>query len=495
MKAEYKRDLQNNYLILEVENEQMEDQYGMVMAQRNEIPGLLKFHCSRKDGTLSLHYEITSKQTLESLYEKKMMGYQDILNILTDIRDIAENMQKYLLDSGQLLFCPQYVFVGPDRRIALCYFPKVQREQGIQALAEFILKRLNHEDTQAVMIGYHLYQSVCEDNFSLSRIWKELIGNAGDKENQERNLAGKGYSQEQYEGTEGKREKEEYGRPGSYGKREREEHDRLEGYGKRAKEEHDRSEGYEISEKDQYNGYGGMGGLQDLDEFQDTYEVIHKVRRKKEKKRKSDWLFERVHPAVMLSALALVAVIEILFYFGVIQITEAGGLFFLMLSIEMLINRFWKGRKNRKKEWPDQNTEDMREEYEKIQDELYQMESEEEELEETRCLVPMEEKEGIQLIHIPGGNEKGVFPDAYVEEGILYVGKRKGESDLILDSPTVSRMHARLEGRNGKFFVKDLNSRNGTYCNEERLHPQEEREIQVGDRISFAEVAYQVVKL
>ena len=299
--------------------------------------------------------------------------------------------------------------------------------------------------------------------------------------------------QEQYEGTQGKWERDGTGRPGSYGKRE--EYDRLESYGKRAGEEYEQLESDRKKTGDKYNEPGVMEDLHDSEEFQDTYEVIHKVRRKKEKKRKADWLFERIHPGVLLSALALVAVIEILFYYGVIQITEAGGMFFLMLSIEMLLNRYWKERKHRKKEWSEQNTEEMREEYEKIQDELYQMEPDEEELEETRCLVPMEKKEGIRLTHIPDGNEKGVFPDAFVEEGILYVGKRKGESDLILDSPTVSRMHARLEGRNGKFFVKDLNSRNGTYCNEERLHPQEEREIQAGDCISFAEVEYRVVKL
>ena len=41
--------------------------------------------------------------------------------------------------------------------------------------------------------------------------------------------------------------------------------------------------------------------------------------------------------------------------------------------------------------------------------------------------------------------------------------------------------------------VKDLNSRNGTFCNGERLRPQGQRTIQEGDIIAFAEIEYRRV--
>ena len=72
MNAEYKRDLQNNYLILEAP-EAEEDDYRLRMAEQNEISGLLPFHSARKNGILYLHYEITSRQTLESVYERWAM--------------------------------------------------------------------------------------------------------------------------------------------------------------------------------------------------------------------------------------------------------------------------------------------------------------------------------------------------------------------------------------------------------------------------------------
>lgn len=55
-----------------------------------------------------------------------------------------------------------------------------------------------------------------------------------------------------------------------------------------------------------------------------------------------DRIFQAVHPAVLLSGLFLLASLEVLFYLGYLQLTETGGAFFLVLSVELLINSAWK---------------------------------------------------------------------------------------------------------------------------------------------------------
>ena len=52
MKAEYKRDLRDNYLILSALEEKEEDDYSIYMVEKNKIPGLLPVHRSRMDGAL-----------------------------------------------------------------------------------------------------------------------------------------------------------------------------------------------------------------------------------------------------------------------------------------------------------------------------------------------------------------------------------------------------------------------------------------------------------
>lgn len=118
------------------------------------------------------------------------------------------------------------------------------------------------------------------------------------------------------------------------------------------------------------------------------------------------------------------------------------------------------------------------------------------EIGETCCLTSLPQQSGLCLIYVAGSAEDGLYPDIFLaEESSLSIGKRKGESELVLNSPAVSRIHARLEARGGQYFVKDLNSRNGTYCNGQRLKPQEEREFAEGDQLAFAQLRYRAVRV
>jgi two-component system, cell cycle response regulator len=60
---------------------------------------------------------------------------------------------------------------------------------------------------------------------------------------------------------------------------------------------------------------------------------------------------------------------------------------------------------------------------------------------------------------------------------------RKGEVDIIIDSDSVSRRHARIcRAPDGSWFVEDLGSRNGTWVNEERVT---RRGLGHGDMLRF----------
>ena len=478
MKAEYKRDVQNNYLILEIAKEEEESSYRIQMAEQNKITGLLPFYSSRKNGVLQLYYEITSMQSLESIYEKKAMGYQDIAFVLSGIRNTLEELQRYLLDPSQLVFDARYVFLGPDRQnIELCYIPGKRNDAPITMLAEYILKKLDHEDQQAVTIGYGFYQRTLEENFSLQKALRDLLPVVNQNNIPEKSRDESRRVQAQGSGCEesGKAQAQERGR-----------------------EESGRVRAQEMQAgQSAYGNLKGLSGYQAkceedcCQENRDTYEVIHKERKKRSRKNMGK-LFEVVHPAVLLSGLFLVAVLEIGYYFGYLNLTETGGIFFLLISVEMLINRYWHNtierRRQEENRWVQEEDDEM---YQLLQEEMYEMPQKDVQIEETRCLVPTSDKGGLQLVCI-SSDSLNRYPDITVTGEVVCIGKIKGESDVILDSPTVSRIHARIFYRNNSYYIKDLNSRNGTSCNGERLHPQEERQLNKGDIIAFAEIEYRV---
>lgn len=476
MNIEYKRDLQNNYMILESAGEADDDGYHLRMAEQNEIPGLLTFHSGKKDGKLYLYYEITSKQSIENLYARSSLNYQDILFLLNGINDTLEGLQKYLLSSDQLLFDPQFIFTYPNKsRIFLCYLPGAN-EYSINGLAEFILKKLDHEDAQAVELGYSFYQKSLEENFSLQQALKEILL-SGEKNQME----DQGGESEKSQFSRNIDEKQNRGQSEKYYQGNNLYSEVADEYAKGSKKEKRWQESEEWDEESEY-------------------QVTHKVRKKKSRyKAAVDWVAERVHPVIILSALLLIIVVEIVFFLGWLSLTEAGGIFFFIISVEILVNKFWKSRKQKKhQKWWDEEPE---EEYQELWNEMYEDQDEQTEIkdntEQTRCLVPEDSEEKIMLVCLSSQQgkleERGKYPDIFLGKKALYVGKLVGETDIILDSPTVSRMHARLEKINGKFYVKDLNSKNGTFVNGKRLLPQEQCEIKEGDRVAFAEILYHAI--
>ena len=78
-------------------------------------------------------------------------------------------------------------------------------------------------------------------------------------------------------------------------------------------------------------------------------------------------------------------------------------------------------------------------------------------------------------------------------EGLI-VGRIIGESSLIIDTPDISRTHARLRATPGAYgiHVEDLGSKNGTQINGEAISPFWPRPISVGDAVAFGDTTYRL---
>lgn len=74
-------------------------------------------------------------------------------------------------------------------------------------------------------------------------------------------------------------------------------------------------------------------------------------------------------------------------------------------------------------------------------------------------------------------------PQAFALEREITLVGRGEEADARVDEPLVSRLHARIERRGGRYFVLDLGSTNLTRVNGEVV---QERELRDGDELLFS---------
>ena len=97
------------------------------------------------------------------------------------------------------------------------------------------------------------------------------------------------------------------------------------------------------------------------------------------------------------------------------------------------------------------------------------------EMQRPQCYLVPENEEQIKI-------EVAEFP--------FFIGRFQKDTDQLKEQVNISRMHCKLEKQNGRFFLSDLHSTNGTYINQKRLEGEGKEEVKEGDVISLADIQY-----
>ena len=90
-------------------------------------------------------------------------------------------------------------------------------------------------------------------------------------------------------------------------------------------------------------------------------------------------------------------------------------------------------------------------------------------------------------MHLRYVNKLGIPKDIELTAEPLSIGRSR-EADIPLLDDKVSRVHCGIRLSEGKFYLKDLKSRNGTYVNGERV--EDTAEIKAGDRFQMGSTVF-----
>lgn len=93
------------------------------------------------------------------------------------------------------------------------------------------------------------------------------------------------------------------------------------------------------------------------------------------------------------------------------------------------------------------------------------------------------------LLSYEGSGRNRDYP---LSKDVFRIGSEKG-NDAVLDSPVVSRHHAKIVRQGEDYFIEDLNSKNGTFVNGKMLSYRESVRLKRMDRIIFADEVFRIV--
>lgn len=80
-----------------------------------------------------------------------------------------------------------------------------------------------------------------------------------------------------------------------------------------------------------------------------------------------------------------------------------------------------------------------------------------------------------------------------VNKNAFTIGKKDSNDAVITFNKMISRVHCKVTGSRGRYWITDLQSSNGTYINNMRLQPNQPHELKSGDIVRMANSDFQAV--
>ena len=145
LNTEYIRSLNANYERLLLKQKPEEKRYQYCMISRGGITGLLPCSLRYIDGDAYLYYDITSKQNIAQLFEKRSMSRQWLLDFLWSMRRVRRGKGRFLFGESKLLWVSPHVFLGLGKeKVFFFFFSFCGENKGFFELIGDLIENINY---------------------------------------------------------------------------------------------------------------------------------------------------------------------------------------------------------------------------------------------------------------------------------------------------------------------------------------------------------------
>lgn len=449
----YQNDMQRSYMVIKLLQEDAVEEYQVRMIQENPSVQLLPLHRKQIDDEIYIFYDITSKITLNQFLKRKKLKKHEFLSILKGLIKSLDICKQYLLQGGACLLQSDYIYVDPASfELSIAYLPielNLDSSLGIRDLImDLVVYKVSFESSADGDFVYELLNLLKSESFNLNQLDKLInsIALTGEQKSIHKNS---------WKQDETKRETE------------------------------------------YVNGSAR----------QDTLISAMNIGNKDSKSS------EKYFVVILLQVLCFtIAALFIRFSYlntGKFDISNILGIVIIVVAIDVLIVKRLKlaGKSvmegagsqhlsgilnlsfpiTRLNDGMVRNKTNLAA---KVDYNGYSANEESKSFINPKDLETQFLSEGMPKYPCLVGCGAIEQEKIYIDKSSFIIGRLRSQSDFISSNSAVGKLHAEIVNKDGTYYIKDLNSRNGTYINGERAVSNVEYSIKHNDRIAFANSEY-----
>mgnify|MGYP002510635187 CR=1 FL=1 len=170
LEAKYYRDYRHNYMILQCRYKEMARSYQYKILTSGKLGDILRCSVRHINGDTYYYYDISSRTTLQNLYQGKKMTCIQLKDILCQLHGICDRLSGYFMDEMGLVLLPEHIYYDlTDGKYIGLYYPDYNPAAGEMygPLMDFLLDHIDTEDQHLTESMYRIYEAAQEPHFCM----------------------------------------------------------------------------------------------------------------------------------------------------------------------------------------------------------------------------------------------------------------------------------------------------------------------------------------
>lgn len=478
---DYENDSTSSYLVINMRSDENILEYQIEMLHNNRSQEILSLDMRQKNDEIKLYYNITSKLSLSQFLQRKRLSKNEFINMLRGVTKTLLKSKEYFLYDNSFIIDEDYIYINPSNlEIRMVYLPMALDtnvcENFKNFLGQLIVSSAKIDEDSSGNYIQKILNYLKNDDFNISDFDKLLrdIKNKTDKSSGDR-----------------KKQLSHLNQGRSYS------NNGLTNPNANARNVNLKNNDVKPTI------HGKMSSSKIFDQPEEEGEATITMQ------------YDRKYIVIAILSQILIA-IALTFSLDTIKavagddISAYGGAALIIAAIDILLFRYLFKQENMKEikivnkdvkyKSADHNTSVnmSKREIHNIKETYPSMDSDKEDSQAYELVdsVSINKNETVIL-------DEGIKESAYLQRmsnGIMdkvtitkenfIIGRLPDYVDHLIKNNAIGRTHAEIVFIEGQYFIKDLNSKNGTFINEVRVESNKEYQINNGDIVKLANIEY-----